>query len=81
MYELIDGVEACKTVYGMTKEADLTVKAVKAAGIITIDVETTKNYIVRLVNVKAAAVEGADFTIDGNDTVLAPKAAHMVVTL
>ena len=38
-------------------------------------------YTVRLMNVKATAAEGADITIDGNDTILAPKAAKMVVTL
>ena len=81
MYELCEGVKTCKTVYGMTNEADLTVEAVKAAGTITIDVETAKSYTVRLVNVQAVSAEGADITIDGNDTILAPKAAHMVVTL
>jgi len=44
-------------------------------------VEAAKAYAVRLVNVKATAAEGAELTIDGNDTILAPKAAHMVVTL
>lgn len=81
MYELCEGVKTCKTVYGMTNEVDLTVEAVKAAGTITIDVETAKSYTVRLVNVKAVAAEGADIAIDGNDTILAPNAAHMVVTL
>ncbi len=81
MYELVDDVKTSKTVYGMTNEAELTVEAVKAAGTITIDVDTAKNYTVRLVNVKAVSAEGADITMDGNDTVLVPKAAHMVVTL
>ena len=81
IYELQEGAEAVKTVYGMTNRAELTVKVAKAAGNITIDVEATKAYSVRLVNVKATAAEGAELTIDGDDTILAPKAAHMVVTL
>ncbi|MBQ9142102.1 MAG: alpha-xylosidase [Lachnospiraceae bacterium] len=81
IYELQEGAKAVKTVYGMTNEAELTVKAAKAAGTITIEVEAAKGYTVRLMNVKAVAAEGADITIAGNDTILAPKAAKMVVTL
>ncbi len=81
MYELAEDVKACKTVYGMANEAGLTVEVLKAAGTITIDVNTAKDYTVRLVNVKAVSAEGADITVDGNDTILAPKAAHMVVIL
>ncbi len=81
IYELQEGAKASKTVYGMTGVAELTVKAAKAEGHITIHVEASKNYTVRLVNVQASAAEGASLTIEGNDTVLTPSAGKIVITL
>jgi alpha-D-xyloside xylohydrolase len=81
IYELQEGAKVSKTVYGMTNEAELTVKAAKAEGHITINVEATKNYTVRLVNVQASAAEGASLTIEGNDTILTPNASKIVITL
>ena len=81
IYELQEGAEAVKTVYGMTNQAELTVKAAKAAGTITIEVEASKAYTIRLMNVMAASVEGAEMVIEGNDTVLKPNAGKMVVSL
>ena len=65
----------------MTNEAELTVKAAKAASTITIDVDASKAYTIRLMNVMAASVEGAEMIVEGNDTVLKPNAGKMVVTL
>ncbi len=79
LYQLKDGVEATKTVYGMNNEAELTVKALKNEDTITIDVEATKAYTVRLMNVKAVACEGAEMVIEENDTILTPSAGHIEV--
>ncbi len=79
LYQLKDGVEATKTVYGMNNVAELTVKALKNGDTITIDVEATKAYTVRLMNVKAVACEGAEMVIEENDTILTPSAGHIEV--
>ena len=79
IYELHNGAATERTVYGMDKQAALTVRASRHAGALTLDVETVKPYTVRLVNVRAVSAEGAEIRIEGNDTLVTPKAAHMVV--
>ena len=63
----------------MDNQAALTLKASRHAGAVTLDVTAEKPYTVRLVNVQAVSADGADIRIEGNDTVVIPKAAHMVV--
>lgn len=81
IYELQDGAEVVKTVYGMGGEAELIVKAIRSGDVITIDVDAAKAYTVRLINVQAATVEGAEAVAEGQDTILKPVGAQMVVKL
>ncbi len=79
IYELHNGASAERTVYGMDNQAALTLRASRHAGAVTLDVQAEKPCKVRLVNVKAVSADGADICIEGNDTIVTPAAAHMVV--
>ena len=79
LYELHNGCRAERTVYGMDNRAELTIRASRHAGAVTLDVEASKPYTVRLVNVQAVSAEGADIRVEGSDTLVTPRAAHMVV--
>ena len=81
IYQLQDGVTAQKTVYGMDRQPELTVKAVKTGSRITIDVDTAKAYTIRIVNVQAVSAEGAVIAVDGGDTIVTPSAAHIVLDI
>ena len=81
IFELQEGARASKTVYGMGGESELTIKAVRSAGIITIRVDAVKPYTVRLMNLQAAEVDGAEAVVDGQDTVLKACTSQMVVKL
>ena len=81
IYELQEGARASKTVYGMNGQAELTIKVVRAAGTITISVDAAKPYTIRLMNVQAAEVDGAEAVADGPDTVLKNCTGQMVVKL
>ena len=81
IYELQEGARAAKTVYGMSGEAELTIKAVRAAGTITISVDADKPYTVRLMNLQAAEVDGAEAVVDGQDTILKDCKSQIVVKL
>ncbi len=79
LYELHNGCRAERTVYGMDNRAELTIRASRHAGAVTLDVEASKPYTVRLVNVQAVSAEGADIRVEDSDTLVTPRAAHMVV--
>ncbi len=81
IYELQEGARAAKTVYGMSGEAELTIKAVRAAGTITISVDAGKPYTIRLMNVQVTEVDGAEAVADGQDTILKNCKSQMVVKL
>jgi alpha-D-xyloside xylohydrolase len=79
-YELIDNTPATTVVYD--DKAVLTVNAeiLKSGKTITIDVKSSKNYKVVLVNVSnIAAVDNGSFEVTGNDTVITPSADGKVV--
>ena len=80
-YALQNGIEASVTVSGMDAAVELTASIVKNGSCITIKADACKPFSIRLVGVKASAVSGADFEIDGNDTVIKNGVAEMVVTL
>ncbi len=79
VYELHNGCRAERSVYGMDNRVELTIQASRHAGAVTLDVEASKPYTVRLVNVQAVSAEGADIRVEGSDTLVTPRAAHMVV--
>lgn len=79
LYELHNGCRAERTVYGMDNRAELTIRASRHAGAVTLDVEASKPYTVRLVNVQAVSAEGADIRVEDSDTLVTPRAAHIVV--
>lgn len=79
-YELIEKQPASMVVYDMN--ADLAVKAeiIKKDKQIYINVETSKPYIVVLVNVTdLASVENGSFEVKGKDTVITPNGSGEVV--
>jgi alpha-D-xyloside xylohydrolase len=79
-YELIEKQPASTVVYDMN--ADLAVKAevIKKDRQIHINVETSKPYIVVLVNVTdLASVENGSFEVKGKDTVITPNGSGEVV--
>ena len=81
VYELQNDKTVTKSVYSMKQEEELKITAVKVDGTITMDVQAQKPYTIRLVNVVATSVEGATVTVEGNDTILVPSAAHIVVNV
>ncbi|MBD5505267.1 MAG: alpha-xylosidase [Lachnospiraceae bacterium] len=83
IYALTDGQKSETTVYGMAQNAELNVSVMKDGAQITIEAENIgkKPYTVRLVNVQAAAADGAAMEIVGNDTVLTPNAEKVVVNI
>lgn len=70
VYSLIDGKEASTKVYSMENQLDLSASAKKDGNTITITVNATKAYSIRLVNIKAKNAIGATISTDGNDTLL-----------
>lgn len=83
IYALTDGQKAETTVYSMAQNAELNVSVMKDGAQITIEAENIgkKPYTIRLVNVQAAAADGAAMEIVGNDTVLTPNAEKVVVNI
>ena len=81
VYQLSDQKEAAAVVYGMDNQAALSVKAVKDGSQIKITVDTKTSCSIRLVNVKADAVTGGSFAVEGNDTVISDISSEIVVTL
>ena len=80
IYSLVDGKETSTKIYSMKNEVELTATAVKNGNTIIVNVDSTKPYSIRLVNVKAASAN-CDMTVDGNDTVLTNCLATVTVTL
>ena len=81
VYQLIDQKEASAVIYGMDNRAALSVKAVKNGNQIRITVDTKTSCSIRLVNVKANAVTGGSFAVEGNDTVISDISGEIVATL
>ena len=77
-YALENGVEAATTVYGMDAKATLNASFLRKDNRITITVDTSKNYTVRLVNIKAVSCDNADMCIEGNDTLLASSGKAVI---
>lgn len=82
-YALSDGVKAETTVYNMAQTAELNVSILKEDTKITIQAENIggKQYTIKLVGVQAKSAEGASMEVIGNDTVLTPNAAMVVVSM
>ena len=82
-YALSDGVKAETTVYNMAQTAELNVSILKEDAKITIQAENIggKQYTIKLVGVQAKSAEGASMEVIGNDTVLTPNAAMVVVSM
>ena len=84
IYALQDGCRVSKCVYGMNNQPQLTITATRNGGKILIetnDFGTGKPYSIRLVNLAAAAVSGAEMMIEGNDTVLKSASSEVEVTI
>lgn len=81
IYSLQDGKEASTVVYDMKQNVDLTVSAKKDGGKITVSANGCKPFTIRLVNVKAASANGAEITVDGNDTIITPNDKNIKITL
>ncbi|NTV77848.1 MAG: hypothetical protein HGA25_01550 [Clostridiales bacterium] len=78
-YDYAEGVElnvyelstnAHTVVYGMNNQVQLKADVVNENGNFVITIEADKNYSIRLVNKIAKEVENAEFTIEGNDTLI-----------
>ena len=81
VYELEDDKRVTKAVCAMDQSVDLEITALKKDGNIVFDVQATKPYTIRLVNVTGVSAEGASVQVDGKDTILTPTAPHIVVVL
>ena len=81
IYQLADQTTSSTVVYGMDQKEEVKVVAKREGQIITVDVESAKAYLIRLVNVTISKVEGAEAIIEGKDTILKSISGHMIVTL
>lgn len=81
IYSLQDGKTAETTIYNLKNEVDLIATAIKEQEKITIHVTTSKQYTIRLVNLKVTNVEGATLKISENDSILTPIRNHIAITL
>ena len=81
IYQVQKEAECEKSVYGPTREKELTIKASRKEDILTLQVEATKAYTIRLVNTKVKEVVGAEWTQDGKDVVLRPNKGEIKVSL
>ncbi len=71
VFELLENTPATTVVYNEKAQVALKAEIVKFAKTITIDVDTTKNYKVVLVNNTGInSVENGSFIVEGNDTVI-----------
>ncbi len=70
IYELADGKSADTVVYGMDNQVRLSISAENKNDVLTISVDTSESYTIRLVNRTAANVTGASMEIKGNDTII-----------
>ena len=72
-YELKADMAAACTVYDDKAEAKLNAEMIRKEDTIIIDVKTSKNYKVLLVNVNnIASIDNACYSFDGNDTLITP---------
>lgn len=81
IYQVQKDAEFEKSVYGPTREKELTIKASRKEDILTLQVEATKAYTIRLVNTKVKEVVGAEWIQDGKDVVLRPNKGEIKVSL
>jgi len=79
IYELKD--EASTVVYNQKAETDLTVKAIKDKDRIIINLTAAKPLTIRLVNLLAANVSGAEMKQEGTDTLLIPDSGSDCITI
>jgi len=79
IYELKD--EASTVVYNQKAETDLTVKAIKDKDRIMINLTAAKPLSIRLVNLLAANVSGAEMKQEGTDTLLIPDSGSECITI
>ena len=79
IYELKD--EASTVVYNQKAETDLTVKAIKDKDRIMINLTAAKPLSIRLVNLLAANVSGAEMKREGTDTLLIPDSGSDCITI
>lgn len=81
IYQLADQTTSSTVVYGMDQKEEVKVVAKREGQIITVDVESAKTYLIRLVNVTISKIEGAEAIIEGKDTILKSVSGHIIVTL
>ena len=81
IYQLKSNVPVIKNVYNMNNAIDLTIQAVKEVDTIKIDLDTKKQCTIKLINYKANTVDGAEFVIKDNHTILSNLSNHIVITL
>ena len=81
VYELTDDKCVTKAVYDMSRNKALEIKALKSGDTITIDVDASKPYTIKLMNMTVASVEGAQVDMDGGHAVLSDASPRVVVKL
>ena len=81
IYALEEGKEASTTVYSMSGEKDLTIKAVKIGDRIEITVDGQKPFTIELINIQLDHVEGAGMMALEGKTILTNNKANITCTL
>ena len=81
VYALQDGGTAETVIYNMDNTVDSTIKAARNGNQIQVEVEASKDFTLRLVNVKATSVDGATFKVDDNDTVITGKFNKAIINI
>ena len=81
VYELADDKCVTKAVYDMSRNKALEIKALKSGDTITIDVDASKPYTIKLMNMTVASVEGAQVDMDGGHALLSDASPRVVVKL
>ena len=77
VYELPENEAVSTVVYGMDQSEEVKVTALKQGKTITVDVDTTKPFSVRLVNTTAKGLEGTQAVSEEKDTILTGASGHL----
>lgn len=81
IYALHDGVKVDTEVYGMNNVVELSATAKRQGHSIYINVDASKPYTIRMINMHAANAINGFITIDGNDTIVTPDAGSNVIEI
>ncbi|MCM1569837.1 MAG: alpha-xylosidase [Roseburia sp.] len=70
IYGLQDGGEASSCIYGINREKELEIRALRTGKQITVTTRADKPFSLRLINIKASDAAGAKLTCEGSDSLL-----------